>query len=512
MLWSRFQAVSRLRAETPLRGAFIAWISQFFFQTVNHRLASAQNSGGASGIATPSSGRDARTQTEGSELLMARESLTRLVFLMAIIAGCFPVASPVSAEDDAAQQQAAAQLNQILIDWHNKSKQVQRLEGEHVRIVYDFVFGVAKRATGRFYYEAPDKGRIDLVPDNAGEGQQFEKVNPNNNQKVQLTAKPDAPERWICDGEQVLVIDEAQKVAQQYPLPPAARGANIMDGPLPFLFGMPPEKAKQRYSMKVLQVTAKDIDLVVHPRWKQDLANYKWARIRIERATMLPMAVQMLDPPGTRETVYTFPRISKNPEKGLLQKLLPWKDKDPFKPDLSKYDIQAAEVEREEVAAQPAADPAGKKLVPSVIGVDFKKAEEILKRSGYSVKMLKGDPAANDELVYRVQKQTPEPRSAVQPGTAVALTLYMPAIEQTSGETPAAKALAAPKVIGAHWKDAEKVLRAAGLNVKFRQGEVATRPDDVFRVYRQQPLAGTSMQAGDDVILTLFIAPDTGRK
>lgn len=447
---------------------------------------------------------------------MARESLTRLVFGTAITALLFVNTQPASSQEAApqqAQQQAAAQLDQILIDWHNKSKQVERLEGEHVRIVYDFVFGIAKRATGRFYYEAPDKGRIDLVPDKAGEGKKFEKVNPNNNQKVELTAKPDAPERWICDGEQVLVIDEAQKVAQQYPLPPAARGNNIMDGPLPFLFGMPPEKAKQRYSMKVLQVTASDIDLVVYPRWKQDLANYKWARIRIERATMLPMAVQMLDPPGTRETVYTFPRISKNPEKGLLQKLLPWKDKDPFKPDLSRYDIQAAEVTSEEVAAgQPATAPATAQLLPSVIGVDFRKAEEILKRSGYTVKMLKGDPALNEDLTYRVQKQTPEPRTAVESGATVALTLYMPAIEQTAGETPAARPIAAPKVLGTHWKDAEKILRAKGLKVKFRQGTVAARSDDIFRVYKQEPVAGTALNADDTVILTLFIGPDTAKK
>ena len=438
---------------------------------------------------------------------MARESLASLVFGTAITVLLVVNVSPASAQEDAAQQaaeqQAAQQLDQILQDWFQKSKDVDRLEGEHVRIIYDFVFGVASR----------DKGRIDLVPDPQGAGEEFDKINPNNNQKVKLTARPDDPERWICDGEQVLVIDEAQKVAQQFPLPPAARGNNIMDGPLPFLFGMPPEKAKQRYTMKVLQVTATDIDLVAYPRWKQDSANYKWARIRIERATMLPMAVQMLDPAGTRETVYTFPRIEKNPKKGLLPNFFPWKEKDPFKPDLSKYDIQAAEVAPEEVAErQPATVPSNRQLVPSVIGFEYKQAEDILQKSGYTVKMLKGEPAKRNELVYRVQKQTPEPKTAVENGSVVALTLYMPTIEQTGGEAPVARPLETPKVLGTHWKDAEKVLRAAGLEVKFRQGRVAANAGDIFKVYDQTPAAGTALNAGDAVTLTLFIGPDTNKK
>ena len=456
---------------------------------------------------------------------MARESLTRLVFGTAIAALFFVNALPVAAQEAQPNPQAV-QLNQVLKDWHQKSVQIKRLEGEHVRIIYDFVFGVATRAKGRFYYEAPDKGRIDLVPDPKGKGLKFDKINPNTNKKVTLTAQPDQPERWICDGKQVLVIDEVQKVAQQFPLPANVRGNNIMDGPLPFLFGMPPEKAKQRYTMKLLQMNAKEIDIIVYPRWKQDSANYKWARIRIERATMLPMAVQMLDPAGSRETVYTFPRISKNPEKGLLQKILPWKDKDPFKPDLSKYDIQAAEVIPDELAEKkPVTVPNGRRLVPSVIGFDFNQAKAILQKSGYTVKMLRGEPAKRNELTYRVQKQTPAPKTAVENGSVVALTLYMPAIQQTGGETPHAQAkptstgaspvarpVAVPKVVGAHWKDAEKALKAAGLIIKFRQGRVAANSGDIFKVYHQQPAAGSKSKTGDAVILTVFISQELADK
>jgi TIGR03009 family protein len=445
---------------------------------------------------------------------MVRESLARLVFGTAITALLFVNALSVLAEGEAEQQDPqAAQLDQVLVEWHKKSLGIKRLEGEHVRIIYDYVFNVATRAEGRFYYEAPDKGRIDLVPDQKGKGQIFKKINPNTNKPVELTAQPDQPERWICDGQQVLVIDEVQKVAQQYPIPASARGANIMDGPLPFLFGMPPEKAKQRYTMKVLQVNAKDIDLIVYPKWKQDSANYKWARIRIERATMLPMAVQMLDPAGSRETVYTFPRVAKNPPKGILPSFFPWKEKNVFKPDLSKYDIQAAEVIPDDLAVKkPAAAPNGRQLVPSVVGFDFKQAEAILKKSGYTVKMLRGQPATRSELTYRVQKQTPAPKTAVENGSVVALTLFMPAIQQTGGEAPVARPVTLPQVVGAHWKDAEKVLKAAGVEIKFRQGRVAANSADVFKVYDQTPAAGSKVKTGDAVILTLFVSPELAEK
>lgn len=456
---------------------------------------------------------------------MVRESLTRLVFGTAITALFFLNTSPASAQEEKPNPQAA-QLDQVLKDWHEKSVAIKRLEGEHVRIIYDFVFGVATRAKGSFYYEAPDKGRIDLVPDPTGKGQKFGKINPNTNKKVTLTAQPDQPERWICDGQQVLVIDEVQKVAQQFPLPANARGNNIMDGPLPFLFGMPPEKAKQRYTMKLLQANAKQIDIIVYPRWKQDSANYKWARIRIERETMLPMAVQMLDPAGSRETVYTFPKIVKNPKQGILPGFFPWKEKDVFKPDLSKYDIQAAEVIPEELTEKkPATVPNGRRLVPSVIGFDFKQAQSLLQKSGYTVKMLRGEPAKRSELTYRVQKQTPAPKTAVENGSVVALTLFMPAIQQTGGKvapvkatptsmkgTPVTRPVTIPKVIGAHWKDAEKTLKAAGLVIKFRQGRAATNSDNIFKVYDQQPVAGSPLNAGDSVILTLFISPELSAK
>src|ERR1041384_4950127 len=53
------------------------------------------------------------------------------------------------------------ELMKLLEDWEASSSKIKKLEGEHRRWEYDYVFNVVKHNTGKFYYESPDKGRID---------------------------------------------------------------------------------------------------------------------------------------------------------------------------------------------------------------------------------------------------------------------------------------------------------------------------------------------------------------
>lgn len=417
-------------------------------------------------------------------------------------AGTSRTAAPAQQAVPQTAAQQDEELDRILEEWYGQSRDVVKLHGEHSRFIYDFVNNIEKRSSGRFYYEAPDKGRIDLGPNREGQGETVRKINPDNNREIVLTIKPDTPERWISDGQQVLVIDDDQKMAQQIPIPPEAQGQNMMDGPLPFLFGMPPEKAKKRYQMRLLKADAKEIDLIVIPRWQQDAANYKWARVRIERSTMLPMAVQMMDPPGTRETVYTFPQISKNPQKALLERFTFWKEKDPFKPDLKGYQIQLAEV------SAPAAQ------IPSVVGMDHAAAKTLLERSGYKVRLLQGTPAPREELKFRVQKQDPPAKEELEKGGQVSLTLYVAPVQQTSSEVPqalpssqSAGQIRVPELRGTGWQDAKAQALKLGLVPKFTYGRTAQKSEDVYGVYEQSPAPGTLMKSGGIVVLTLYNKP-----
>ena len=450
-------------------------------------------------------------------------SVGRAGVVLTLLIACV---SPVRAQNAPGQANAAdQQLDAILQQWFMSSQQVQVLNGEHRRYVYDYVFGTEKRAMGKFFYTAPDKGRIDLSPNLEGKDGTSSKTHPLTRKKVKLTIGPDQPERWICDGIQVLQIDDVSKSGQQYPIPPEARGANIMDGPLPFLFGMPPAKAKARYHLRLLGVTKEAIDLLVRPKLKKDAANYQWARVRIERATMLPAAVQIIDPSGNKETVYTFPKIDKNPKAGILKGLVWWKDKDPFRPDLKGYDIQLADVAprealaagaearrpqpRQPVAPRPAGPQQDQKLVPSVIGLNYEEAKRVLEQSGFAVKFQKGDAAVRSELVYRVQRQIPGEKKIAKPGDVVWLTLYTPQVQQTGGTTPALSKAEVPVVTGMYFRDAEKLLKEAGYNVKFRRGVVARKSTEIFFTYDQVPKAGAELARGNEVTLILFTKPST---
>ena len=311
-------------------------------------------------------------------------------------------------------------MEEILLAWSNASKGINKLEGKHHRYVYDKVFEVEKRAVGLFYYESPDKGRIDISPRKIPKQAVSRRLNKI---RKPYTLQPDKPIRWISNGKQIMQIDDSQKVVNVYPIPPESRGQNIMNGPLPFLFGMPPEQAKRRYELKLLKETETTVWLHVKPRLRIDAANWKEARVILNKSNRyLPTAVQLIDPSGNRETVYTFSNLKVNKRRGFFPQL-----GNPFKPKLFRYRVVLKE-------AKPAVRPAGGQIarpqptpgptVPSVIGLKYTAARDVLKRSGYEVKFQRGERTTNKNLVYRVQQQKPRAKTTLPKGQAVLLVLY----------------------------------------------------------------------------------------
>ena len=407
-------------------------------------------------------------------------------------------------------------LDKVLDEWFKSSKLIKKLEGEHRRFVYDFTFGVVKKAEGEFYYEAPDKGRIDIVGIKVTPGAVTNKANPITRQPTAFSEQSDMPQRWICDGAKVVQIDDAQKTVETYPIPESSRGQQIMDGPLPFLFGMPPEKAKQRYQMRLVDTTPTKYIIQVLPRLPQDSSNYKWAVVILERKTMLPEAVQMIDPAETTETVYTFPKVVKNPTEPLYRRLI-GANTDPFKPNLNGYkavETDPVDLQKKTAGAKPAPGPAAAPLlVPSVYGLSHEKAKEVLERSGLKVKFFKGDPADDPDQTFHVYKQSPAAKSAFAKGDVVNVMCYAEPVAVVAGNKnnstspkAAAQTEGVPNVRGLKFREAETVLKEAGYTVKLVRGKVATRAELVHTVQEQLPRSGSAIEQGETVTLTLFIA------
>jgi TIGR03009 family protein len=361
------------------------------------------------------------------------------------------------------------ELLKLLKEWEESSKNIKRLDGEHTRWEFDCVFNVVTRSYGEFYYQTPDKGRIDLLQDtkllaNKGAPTTMDYKHWKTGQRLVFKLQSGNAEKWYCDGEVIIQIDEAAKTATKIIIPKENQGVNITDGPLPFLFGMPAEKAIRRYQLQILEQTDGKATLQALPLWRSDAANYRLATIKLDLKTYLPDAVQLIDPAGTKETVFKFKNLQINPQK-LGEK---WLKQDPFKPNLKGLKVvnqvpidenaqqangvgpdkrvqpvhgtpSATKAVSEAMAkAKPKSErvPEGtiksqgsaksQPIVPSVIGLEWTKARDILKHLGYEVSLQRGSVADDEAQISHVERQQPDAKAAHPVGQKVTLWLYMP--------------------------------------------------------------------------------------
>lgn len=333
-----------------------------------------------------------------------------------------------------------AGMDETLEKWSQASEKVNRLEGNVSRIVYDLTFETESQAEGPFAYEKPDKGRIDIVPVAVTEKLIAErnqivakayadKKQPRIRVKKKIPENKDTPEpydlvvceneQWWCDGTRIFNLDMAKKQANVSLIPEEMQGGNIMDSPLPFLFGMPPERAKRRFEMGFhdgkFDPTASMVRLVIYPRLPQDGQNWHHADVLLDLKTMLPVAVQMYDPAETKITVYRFSDLKVN---GSLFERVIFRGAG-FTPSLRGFNV---------VNVNPEV-----RSIPNLAGVPHKDAVEELEKLGLikskdaesnQIVLLQGAPAPEKEQIYTVESQTPKAGTPLQPGMKVTLKLF----------------------------------------------------------------------------------------
>jgi TIGR03009 family protein len=231
----------------------------------------------------------------------------------------------------------SAELEQLLTEWERASSEITAIQGEHKRIVYTPQFKVEKHAAGRFYVETPDKGRIDVTGLPPKENQR-----PN---KPDWTVVADHDERWICTGREVIQISDSEKSFQVHPLPESLQGKNIVNGPLPFLFGLKVNEMRRRYRMKLLNSQPGQVWIEAIPLLEMDSVNFQRATIILDRKRFLPTAVKLIHPgenagagesEENQETVYLFTKLNVN-HSGLKAWALKNFGGDPFRPALKGY-------------------------------------------------------------------------------------------------------------------------------------------------------------------------------
>lgn len=334
-----------------------------------------------------------------------------------------------------APEQPSPQLWKLLTDWEQVSAAIKTLEGRHQRRIYDDTFKVEKLAQGVFWYAGPDKGRIDIsevkiTPEMlAARNDPSAKVERDDTNKP-YELKSDDQRRWICDGDKLFDIDDERKEARVTNLPPENRGANIMNTPLPFLFGMPPGDALKRYNIQIDDINDKANPpyalLTIYPRWPGDARNYKKAQVYLNTENYLPIAVKLIDPAETKRTVYSFfdPKINRRWTNPLASEF--------WEPNLRGYQVNVVEQGQPSEAQRPSSSP----VVPNVVGVAHNKAVEILVKAGIpqgNIRKLKAGPAPRANLTFLVSRQSPANGAPVDNQTKVDLFIYTEPVQAANG-------------------------------------------------------------------------------
>ena len=255
-------------------------------------------------------------------------------------------------------------LEATLVAWYEATKGVNKLEGKHIEVRADKSFRAETHRVGQFFYEAPDHGRIDMEPRPEAECVPTRRTDGAGRPAAPYAVQPGSPKKWVCDGERLLDIKVKEREANLTALPPQHRGSNIMNGPLPFLLGMPPEAVKKRFRMRMMrepkianraQMDAwladpnSQVMLEVLPLLQQDMANWEKAQVLLRKPDFMPVRVKLFEPGGESDTTYIFSDFKVNAS-GFLTLF----KGDPFKPNLTGYKIVPVGAG----AAQPAAGPA----------------------------------------------------------------------------------------------------------------------------------------------------------
>ena len=145
---------------------------------------------------------------------------------------------------------------------------------------------------------------------------------PQAAQQGDWVKQPDAiGEHWVCDGKSIYEYRANQKLVIERPLPPQLAGQNIIDGPLPFLFGAEAAKLKQRYWMRIDERNQdpKQVWINALPKFQQQAADFRQVDVILDRARLLPTAMQVTLPNGDRH-VYMF-QLEKANVNGVLNRI-----------------------------------------------------------------------------------------------------------------------------------------------------------------------------------------------
>jgi len=331
-------------------------------------------------------------------------------------------------------------LWQVLEYWEAQSSRIERLQGDVLKRTYDTPFQTETVGEGRLFYESPDKGRLDMKSINPKDLKNMIAKRNQPDARVQRgkDGKPfrlvsGLTEKWVCDGQRLISVNEEEKTAEVAELPDELQGQNIMNGPLPFLFGLPAKEAVARFDLKLVNAPSRTnpiAKLTAFPKLRSDQQNWMAATIYLDTQKGLPTGIQLRMPGESKREVYQFFDLKVN-----ARQIPIWLGGGgrPFALNLRGYNVKILKDSEDGASGNAVVDGNSELIVPNLIDMKFDVAQRRLKELGLArdqVKLLQGAPATRAEDVYRVQKQVPPANTRMKPGDTVKLTLWTDGAKQ----------------------------------------------------------------------------------
>ncbi len=186
-------------------------------------------------------------------------------------------------------------IQRVLLHWQNHTEKIDHYRSDFERWQFDTVYGPRNTfktfSTGKVRFADPDKGLFKV-----------EKVLTYQPAMAQAKATyKQIPgthgEYWVCDGKSIFEYDYLNQRLIQQVLPAELQGKNIINGPLPFLFGCNAQDMLNRFWVRAItpQNVQGEIWLEAYPKTAYDASNYQKVHIIIDNQDFLPKGMVIFD-------------------------------------------------------------------------------------------------------------------------------------------------------------------------------------------------------------------------
>ncbi|MDG3002977.1 outer membrane lipoprotein-sorting protein [Paludisphaera mucosa] len=219
--------------------------------------------------------------------------------------------APAEVQAAPAQPQAAPanpgiDLETLLKRWEGQSSKLKTLDVVIFRRDDVPAFDEVEYYEGRALFKSPNLAFIDfkkIKQDDAGKPVK----------KDETTWDSTHEERIICTGNEVWQYKSDTRQIFVFPLEKDQAAKAIEEGPLPFLFNMKAEEAKQRYEIGLMPPpNDKSFGISIKPKLDVDKESFSHAFVQLDRAYMLPVRIVLVSPDGKSKKDFKLESVKPN--------------------------------------------------------------------------------------------------------------------------------------------------------------------------------------------------------